>query len=244
MAEHVSRKELKTEIKTDQFRETLLDGVRSIASHQKGTAIVLGGAAVILLAVFGWRTYAAHQTVKAAADYDAAMKIFQAPIQAPGTPAQPGVLTYADEKTKFGDAAQKFGQAATTYPRTKPGQISHYYAALALEKVGKDDDAKKWLQGLAGNSDADLSAMARFELAQIEDRGGQGDDAAKIYQDLIAKPSLLVPKPVVMLALAQHYREKNPTEAAKLYSQIKSDYPDSALAQQADQELSLLPGKS
>ncbi len=73
---------------------------------------------------------------------------------------------------------------------------------------------------------------------------GQGDEAAKLYQELIAKPTLLVPKPVVMLALAQHYGEKNPTEAAKLYGQIKSDYPDTPIAERADQALSLLPGKS
>jgi TolA-binding protein len=66
----------------------------------------------------------------------------------------------------------------------------------------------------------------------------------KIYQDMIAKPSTLVPKPVVMLALAEHYGQKNPTEAAKLYAQIKSEYPDTPMAQQADQELALLPGKS
>jgi TolA-binding protein len=47
-----------------------------------------------------------------------------------------------------------------------------------------------------------------------------------------------------MLALAQHYGEKNPAEAAKLYGQIKTDYPDTPIAEQADQALSLLPGKS
>jgi len=49
---------------------------------------------------------------------------------------------------------------------------------------------------------------------------------------------------VVMLALANHYAEKNPTDAAKLYNQIKTDYPDTAIAEQAEQALSLLPGKS
>ena len=70
--------------------------------------------------------------------------------------------------------------------------------------------------------------MARFELAQLDDRTGQGDEAVKLYQELIDKPSMLVPKPVVMLALAEHYGQSNPTEAAKLYNQIKirvSGYP-------------------
>ena len=86
--------------------------------------------------------------------------------------------------------------------------------------------------------------MARFELAQLNDRMGQADEAVKNYQQLMAKPAVLVPRPVVMLALAQHYGQKNPIEAAKLYSQIKTEYPDTPIAEQADQELALLPGKS
>ena len=45
---------------------------------------------------------------------------------------------------------------------------------------------------MTGSSDADFAAMSRFELAQLDDRTGQGDDAVKVYQDLIAKPTILV----------------------------------------------------
>jgi TolA-binding protein len=86
--------------------------------------------------------------------------------------------------------------------------------------------------------------MAKFELAQINDRQGNGDEAVKLYQQLLDKPSVLVPKPTVMLTLAAHYAAKNPTEAAKLYTQVKTDYPDTPSAQQAQQSLNLLPGKS
>jgi TolA-binding protein len=54
---------------------------------------------------------------------------------------------------------------------------------------------------------------------------------------------VLVPKPVVMLALAEHYTANNPAEASKLFAQIKSDYPNTPIAEQAEQELNLLPGK-
>jgi len=51
-----------------------------------------------------------------------------------------------------------------------------------------------------------------------------------------------VPKPMAMLALADHYRKSDPAQAAKLYKQIKSDFPDAAA--QADQGLELLNTKS
>jgi predicted negative regulator of RcsB-dependent stress response len=240
LAQHVSRKELKT----DEVRDTFMEGIRAVVSHQQATLYIVIVALVVFLGVFGWRAYAARETVKASAGYDSAMAVFQAAVSAPGVTVPPGALSYKDEKTKYTDAAQKFSDVATKYPRTRPGQLARYYAALSQEKLGNNNAAKDWLQGLTGSSDADFSAMARFELAQLDDKMGKPDEATKVYQDLIAKPTILVPKPIVMLALADHYGAKNPTEAAKLYTQIKTDYPDTAIAEQADQELALLPGKS
>jgi tetratricopeptide (TPR) repeat protein len=241
LSEHISRKDLKT----DEVRDTLAQGAEVILSHKTQTIYILAGALAVALAVFGFKTYTERQTVKAAAGYDDAMKVFSARIRAVGEPAQPGETTFLDEKTKYTEAAQKFADVAKKYPHTRPGQLASYYAGLSDERLEKNDEAKKWLQGLADGSDYELAAMARYELAQMNDRLGQSDEAVKMYQELIAKPSVLVPKPVVMLSLAEHYSAKNNSaEATRLYSQIKSEYPDTPIAQQADQEMNSLPGKS
>jgi predicted negative regulator of RcsB-dependent stress response len=237
---HISRKELKK----DEVRDTLAHGAQAVLSHQQLTVYLLIAAVLATLGAFGWRTYAQRRTVKASAAFDDAMKIFQTRVLAPGEAPQPGELTYKDEKMKFTDAAKKFADAAAKFPRTQPGQLAGYFEALSLEKLGKSDDAKKLLLGIAGSSDQELAAMSRFALAQLDDGIGEADEAVKLYRQLMAKPTVLVPKPVVMLALAEHYQQKNPSEAAKLYGQIKSDYPDTPIAQQAEQELALLPGKS
>jgi predicted negative regulator of RcsB-dependent stress response len=240
LAQHISRKELKT----DEVRETFAHGAEAVLSHQQGMTYVVILAVVVAAAILGWKTYAERQTVKASAAFDDAMKVFQAPVGLTGAPPVPGEPIFVDETMKLAMAAPKFEDAAKKYPRTRPGQLSGYYAGLCLVRLHKDNEAKQWLQTAADSGDADFASMAHFELAQMYDRAGQNDEAVKIYQQLMAKPSTLVPKSVVMLALAEHYGQKNPTEAAKLYGQIKSEYPDTPMALQADQELALLPGKT
>lgn len=240
MAQRISRKELKK----DEVRDTLAHGAEAVLSHQQLLLYVVIAAVVVALGVFGWKAYTERQTVKASAAFDDAMKIMQARIRAPGEPQEPGETTYVDEKNKYTDAEKKFGEIAAKYSHTRPGQLAGYYTALTLEKLGKNDDAKKYLQGLAQSSNEDYAAMAKFELAQLDDRLGEGDDAVKLYQELMTKSSVLVPKPIVMYALAGHYAAKNPAEAAKLYTQIKTDYPDTPIASQADQALALMPGKT
>jgi predicted negative regulator of RcsB-dependent stress response len=240
LPEHITRKDLKK----DEFRDTIVHGADAVMSHKTLTTIVVVVAVLIAAAIFGWKTYTEHQTVKAEAAFDDAKKVFLAPVAGSPTPPIPGETTYPTDQAKYTEAAQKFATVASTYPRTRPGQLAAYYAALSDEKINKNDDAKKWLQGLADGNVEDFAAMAKYELAQLNDRLGNSDEALKLYQQLMAKPAVLVPKPVVMLALAGHYAQKNPTEAAKLYTQIKTDYPDTPIAQQADQGLNLLPGKS
>jgi predicted negative regulator of RcsB-dependent stress response len=237
LAQHLSRKELKK----DEVRETFGRGAQAVLSHQQLTLYLLTAAILVAVAVFGWKTYAERQTVKASADFDAAMKIFHTPV---GAPQAPDEQTYPDETKKFTEAEQKFSAVASKYPRTHPGELARYYVALSAEKLNKSDEAKRYLQDLTTSGDAEIAGMARFELAGLDDRTGQGDETVKLYQQLIDKPTTLVPKPVAMMALASHYVPNRPAEAAKLFEQIKSEYPNTPIAEQADQALTLLPGKS
>jgi tetratricopeptide (TPR) repeat protein len=242
LPEHISRKELKT----DEFRETLAHGAEAVMSHQQLTLYLVAGVAVLALAIFGWRFYSERETVKSAAAYDDAMKVFKARIRTAGEPASdPSEVTYVDEKNKYQDADKKFEAVAKEYPRTRPGQISAYYAALCLEHLNRDPEAAKYLDQVMHSGEDDFASLARLEMAQLDDRNNKPADAEKIYQDLVAHPSVFVSKPVALMAFADHYRQqKNFAEAAKLYNEIKTEFPDSNLAQQAGQQLDLISPKS
>ena len=238
---HISRKELKT----DEVRDTFAQWMDAVLEHQQLTTYLLAVALVIALGVFGWRLYSERVSVKSSAAFDAAMASYQARVLAAGQPpAEPGEVTYPDDKAKYTDAATKLSSVASAYPHTNDGTLAKYYAAVSYEHIDKNDQAKQLLQQLTNDSNAEYAAMARFELAKLYDSTGDSNDAAKLYQDLIDKPAVLVPKPVAMLALAEHYQKTDPDQAAKLFGQIKTDYPDTPIADQADQDLSMLPGKS
>ena len=122
--------------------------------------------------------------------------------------------------------------------------MARYYDALCLEALGRNDDAEKDLKAVAGGSDPDFAALARYQLAQFYDKNGRGPEAVALYQQLEDKPSVLVPKALVLLSLADHYAQSDPAQATKLYDQIKKDYSGTPAADQADERLELLNSKS
>jgi TolA-binding protein len=239
LPQHISRKELKK----DEIRETLSHGAEAIFSHQRQVWFYGGVALFVVLVVLGWRFYTQNQTAKGSTALADAMKVYQARIRTAAEPAQPDEVTYVDEKNKYADAAKKFTDVANRYPRTRPGQLARYYTGLSLERLGRYDEAESSLKSLQSSSDESLSALARFKLAQVYDESGKGPQAVQLYQQLANKPTLFVPKPLVLLALADHYSSSDPTQAAKLYKQIKDEFPDTQAAQEADERLQLLPVK-
>ena len=238
MAQHILRKDLKK----DEIRERLVSGVESVASHQQALWLVVAAALVVALAVFGWNSYARRQTAKASAALDDGLKVFQARIRAAGEPADPVDITYLDQKNKFTDAEKKFLSVAGQYGRTKPGQMARYYAALSEVQLKQYADAEKNLSQVISGGDENLAGLAKFKLAEVYVQENKGSQAVDLFKQLSDKPSVFVPKPMALLALADYYRKTDPAQATKLYNQVKKEFPDAA--EQADQGLELLNSKS
>jgi len=232
VTEHISRKELKQ----DKIKETLEHGAEAVYSHSQLASVVVGVLIVLGCVYGGWTLYHDRQTAKANLELDAAMKVYSARIA--GTPEQgadPNETVYPDEATRSQAAAPKFEAVAARYPGTSPGKLARYYEALCYENLQKK---------VSGGSDAELAAMAQYQMSVIFERSGKPDEAIKILRALAAKPTILVPHPVVLLDLAGLLRQSNPQEAIGLYQQVKKDYPDQAISEEADRGLSALAPKS
>jgi hypothetical protein len=240
VSEHISRKELKQ----DKIKETIEHGAEAVISHGQFTLIVVIVILAGALGYGGWRFYIDRQTLAASAEFDAGMKAYQGRIAAVPDPADPSQPFYSDESARAQDAMQKFLKAADKYPSTNPGKLARYYAALCLEDLEHHNQALEELKKISGSGDKELAAMAQYQTATIYSRTGKTDDAVKIFRVLADKQSALVPRPLVLLELAGILRSSNPKEAASIYQQIKKEFPDTAIADQADRGLDNLSPKS
>ncbi|HEV2388584.1 MAG TPA: tetratricopeptide repeat protein [Candidatus Acidoferrales bacterium] len=233
---HISRKELKK----DEFRETLAHGAEAISSHKETLWQVTVVVLVVVCAVLGWRLYWNRLNSRASAALAEAMKIYDAPVTANGDQPVPGEPVYHQEQEKYAAAQQALGAVAIRFKHAHAGQMAGYYAAVSLEHLGRYQDAANRLAPMVKGGDTQLQALARFELAQVNDAMGKPDQAVALYQELLNQPSVFVPKPEVLFALGDHYRASNPQQAAKYYQEVKSEYPNTGLADQADQRLQML----
>jgi tetratricopeptide (TPR) repeat protein len=172
------------------------------------------------------------------------MKAYNGRIGGAPDPADPTDVPYADEAARANDALNKFSAVASKYPSTLPGKQALYYAALCLEDLERHNQALEDLKKLASGSDKELANMAQYQTAVIYARTGKPSDAAKILRELADKHSVFVPRPLALLELGNVLRQTNPKEAASVYQQIKKEFPDSAISEQADRGLDTIAPKS
>jgi predicted negative regulator of RcsB-dependent stress response len=240
VSEHISRKELKQ----DKIKETIEHGAEAVISHGQFTLIVVIVILAVVLGYGGWHLYIDRQTVAASADFDTAMKAYQGRIASAPDPAEPNEPFYPDEPARAQDAVQKFSKVADKYPSTNPGKLARYYSALCLEDLERHNQALEELKKISGGGDKELAAMAQYQTAIIYSRTGKTDDAVKTLRALADRGSALVPRPMVLLELAGILRASNPKEAATIYQQVKKEFPDAAIGDQADRGLDFLSPKS
>jgi len=235
--EHISRKELKQ----DKIRESLEHGAEAVFSHTTVVAAAVLAVALVGAGYTGWRFYIDRKTVQASAAFDAAMKAYSGRI---GVTADPAETLYPNEAARAQDAAQKFSSVAAKYPSTNPGKLAAYYAALCLEDLERHNQALEELNKISSGSDKELAAMAQYQIAVIYARTGKTADATKILRTLADHSSVFVPRPLALLELAGMLRLSNPQEAANVYQQIKKEFPNTAVSEEAERGLDTLAPKS
>jgi hypothetical protein len=240
--DHISRKELKQ----DRIKETIEHGAEAVYSHSQLTLAVLLVVLVVAAVYGGWRIYTDRKTVEASAAFDAAQKAYSGRVgpPTPGEPVDPSEPSYPDDAARAQDASRKFTEVANKYSGTGPGKLARYYNALCLEDLEQHNQALEGLRKISAGGDKELADMAQYQIAVIYSRTGKQDDAVKMFRSLADKGSVFVPRPLVLLELAGVLRQTKPQEAATVYQQIKQEFPDTTISEEADRGLGTLSPKS
>jgi hypothetical protein len=238
--EHISRKELKQ----DKIHDAIEHGAEAVFSHTTVLAAAVLAVAIVAVGYFSWRFYIDRKTVQATAALDVATKAYSARVGAAPDPNDPGEPFYPTEIARAEDAVQKFSAVAERYPNTNPGRLAAYYAALCFEDLERNNQALEQLKKISSGKDKELVAMAQYQIGVIYERTGKTADAVKVFRDLSDHSSVFVPRPLVLLELAETLRQSDPKQAAGVYEQLKREFPNTAVSEEADRGLETLAPKS
>lgn len=214
MAEHLTRRELKT----DQFALTAEHTAEFLGMHRK-QALQVGGIAIVavILAVGGyfWWDHARSVRREKLAE---AMQI--ADTQIAGAATQPNTPTFPSQSAKDAAETKAFTDIAAQYSGSREGAIAEYALGGIATTAGRNDEARKRFQAAIYGGSKEYASLARLALAQLDFADGRQADGEKLLHNLIDHPTALVSSTQATLTLARLISRTRPMEARALLNPL------------------------
>ena len=230
------------ELKHDEFVDSMEQFRVYLEEH--GRRLGLLALLVILgaVAIGGYLWNAREQEKQASIMLTGAIQTFNGQVQA-GLPPLPGQesTVFSSEEAKWAAAVEKFSELHAKYPDTHAGLVARHYEGISRYRAGEMAEAVTILEEVARSSNWDAAALAKLHLAAMYLEVGRGDEAEKLYRELVERPAVTVPKAIAQMDLAALLSSDRPAEARELYEEIQSGSPDNPLAGTAGQRLEMLP---
>lgn len=243
----ISRKELKS----DEFVSGMDAALEFYLQHQRAIITLVVVAAVVIAAGYGYFSWNRNRNRTASALLAQGLNTLHATVQSatPATAAGASAnavtagATYPSTAARGEAAAQQFQAVINQYGSTPAGQLAGYYLGLA-QLDAKNPHATQTLEAASHSSDQVAATAAQHALANLDIQNNKPAAAHQLLEQLTKQDSPTLPRAVAMLELAELDRTYNPKEAAQLYKQLQTDYPGTATAEQAQQEVASLKGQS
>ncbi|HKQ53214.1 MAG TPA: hypothetical protein VJT74_12650 [Pyrinomonadaceae bacterium] len=247
------KKKRARELKHDKFRDTTM-GLVDRASHRmegKGRGLLYALAAIVVaaLVVWGFTSWRRSKAAEASQALGRAIKIVDTPVVAEPVPGSTAAA-FRTEKERAQRAVEEFEKVAQKYGGST-GEYARYFAATQRLLLDRAKGAGE-LEALTKSGDADVSALAKFALAQAREGDGKYEEAAALYSDLAKQNGTIITPDTANLRLALAYSKLGKKqEAADILFKIAETArqakgkdgkpaPQSAAARTAAQELEKL----
>jgi tetratricopeptide (TPR) repeat protein len=127
----------------DEFLSWMKDAAGQVFVYRKYIAIGLAACGLVVLATVGFRLFMKSGQSKAVTAMSEAEEVFYAPVAAPNNEgsALPDDLQFDTEQERFEAALEKFNDISKKYGRSEQGQLAHFYSALSLQHMLKNEEA-------------------------------------------------------------------------------------------------------
>jgi tetratricopeptide (TPR) repeat protein len=228
------KKELKRDIKQDDFASWLESIIGWADGHRDELRIGVG-VGVVLLAAFGALAYfQSHRAREAERAFQDALDAFEAPVAAELAPEaeRPSGQVFATAEDKYKTAAAAFEGVERRYGSMDLGLRAKYYAALARIELAQYAEAEKSLRELQARGSGELVPdLARVALGGLYRRSGETERAVEAYRALASTTQTSLPRDYALNCLAGTLEDAGRYEEARAaYRELVEQYPASVYA--------------
>jgi TolA-binding protein len=231
-------------LKENEIARSVAAARDALSTRGRDISRAVVAALVVVALIAGYTMWRQSRNAKANAALATGLALFEAPVvplaaPAPGSPLpvqQPG--TFATEQAKYDAALPRLLEAADAYPKTDAGIAARYYAASALAALGRFAEAEQRFQEVVDQAGSRIyGRTARLGLADAKAAQGKYDDAITIYRELSTDTASQIPVDGVLMALGRTYvRAGRSDEAARAFSRVVDEFPQSVYAADARRE--------
>jgi tetratricopeptide (TPR) repeat protein len=232
------KKELKKQIKQDEFASGLEHAIAWTRAHAQQVRIAVIAAALLGGAALGLASFHRHRTAQAYRAFEDAMRTFSAPLLADLADGAepPRGQPFATAVEKYQAAAAAFDGIERRWPSLPISQRARYLAAVCRVELGRLDEAEKSFTEISSRKgdDALEPALARLSLADLFARRGQTDKAVDAYRQIVADTAFRMPRDHALFRLAAVLEgARRFAEARASYVRLSEDFPVSVYAPEA-----------
>ena len=230
------KKELREQIKQDEFAGGLEQAMAWIGTHRDEVRIGAGVIAVLLAAGGAFAYFQGQRAREADRALRDALTTFEAPVvsELAAGADRPSGQVFATAEDKYKTSATAFEGVERRYGSSATGVRAKYFAALSRLELGQIAEAEKALQEIQARGAGLEPELARVALAGLYRRSGQVDKAVEAYRGLATNPSANVPPDFALLSAAQTLEDaKRWAEARTTYRQLVEEFPASVYATDA-----------
>lgn len=242
MAEKMSRKELR---EPDQFHSFTQRAIELISARSK--ILISTGVVVIvaILAFFGWQWYVESATQEASSAFEAAKKALEAPVvpQADGEGTSQADGSFTNESDKYRAALAGLELVKQNYAASATASLATYFIGESHSQLDEYDQAIVAFEAYlkAEGADGELAPFAVEGIAATLEDKGDIDQAKQHYKRLTEPPfESQRARGLYHLARMEH-KLGNAEQAARLFTSLLDEYPDTPFAREIQERLAVLP---